>query len=155
MFYSLSSLHHSLREEVRVHKDSLTRLFLLECLYQDREVSCYVFVFEGNRFCLFLRSFLLDFGLWNCQCGNFFFFLFHSLRDSLLRSPLLIRFLVFLYRRFRRRSIRHFSLKGSMCNWLMVRGLLLFHLLLQRVLTRGGKCLFPRLLVLRNLAAIM
>ena len=27
--------------------------------------------------------------------------------------------------------------------------LLLFHLLSQRVLTRGGKCLFPRLLVLR------
>ena len=32
----------------------------------------------------------------------------------------------------------------------MVRGQLLFHLLPQRVLTRGGKCLFPRLLVLRN-----
>jgi hypothetical protein len=32
----------------------------------------------------------------------------------------------------------------------MARGQLLFHLLPQRVLTRGGKCLFPRLLVLRN-----
>ena len=32
----------------------------------------------------------------------------------------------------------------------MVRGQLLFHLLPQRVLTRGGKCLFPRLLVLRH-----
>ena len=32
----------------------------------------------------------------------------------------------------------------------MVRGQLLFHLLPQRVLTRVGKCLFPRLLVLRN-----
>jgi hypothetical protein len=28
----------------------------------------------------------------------------------------LIRFLVYLYRRFRRRSIRHLSLLGSMCN---------------------------------------
>ena len=32
----------------------------------------------------------------------------------------------------------------------MVRGQLLIHLLSQRVLTRGGKSLFPRLLVLRN-----
>ena len=62
----------------------------------------------------------------------------------------LIRFLVYLYRRFRRRLIRHLSLLGSMCNRLMVRGQLLFHLLPQRVLTKGGKRLFPRLLVLRN-----
>ena len=32
----------------------------------------------------------------------------------------------------------------------MVRGQLLFHLLPQRLLTRGGKCLFPRLLVLNK-----
>ena len=50
---SVKHLHDcliSLRGEVRAHKTSITRHFLLKHLYQDRKVSGYVFVYFWYRF---------------------------------------------------------------------------------------------------------
>ena len=68
-------LHHhiiSLREEVLVHKTSLTTPLLLKCLYQARKVKGHVHVYTMNQYVLqvSILSRFYNFSIIFCNCSD-------------------------------------------------------------------------------------